>query len=168
MVLWGLVIAVLAAIAWQDFKYRAIYTWMFPAAVALVTVQSIMLHTFSFTAVGINLLIIALQLALLNLLMYWRKGEWLMEGEQWMGWGDVAFFAVLIFCFSPVNFVVFYLTSLLLVLIGSLAIMVAGYKVGRIPLAGGQAALLAIVWLFDYSHWGRRLYMDIDLTRFVQ
>jgi len=168
MVLWGLVIAVLAAIAWQDFKYRAVYTWMFPAAVALVTVQSVMLHTFSFTAVGINLLIIALQLALLNLLMYWRKGEWLMAGEQWMGWGDVAFFAVLAFCFSPANFVVFYVISLLLVLIGSLAIMVAGYKVGRIPLAGGQAALLAIVWLFDYSHWGRRLYMDIDLTRFVQ
>lgn len=168
MVFWGLVIAILAAIAWQDFKYRAVYTWMFPAAVALVTVQSVMLHTFSFTAVGINLLIIALQLALLNLLMYWRKEEWLMAGEQWMGWGDVAFFAVLAFCFSPVNFVVFYVISLLLVLIGSLTIMVAGYKVGRIPLAGGQAALLAIVWLFDYSHWGRRLYMDIDLTRFVQ
>jgi len=168
MVLWGLVVIILVAVAWQDFKYRAVDTWMFPLAVALVILQSVMLHTFSWTSVGINLLIIALQLTLLNLLMYWQRKEWLMAGERWMGWGDVAFFGVLACCFSPVNFVVFYVFSLLFILIASLAVAIAGYKVGRIPLAGGQAALLAAIWLCDYSYRGQRLYMDIDLMRFIQ
>lgn len=168
MLLWGLVIAVLATVAWQDFRYRAVYTWLFPMAILLVTLQSIILHTFSFGSVVINLIIIALQLGLLNLLMYWRKRKWLMAGEHWIGWGDVAFFVVLAFCFSPANFVVFYVISLLLVLIASLAVIAAGHKVGRIPLAGGQAALLAAVWLCDYPHWGRRLYTDIDVMRFIQ
>ncbi len=168
MLLWAIVIGVLAAVVWQDFKYRTVYAWLFPLLVVLIVIQSIVLNVFSFTSVVANLVIVAVQLGLLNLLMYWRTKKWLMHGEKWIGWGDIAFFAVLACCFSTINFVVFYVASLSIVLFGTLAAMAFGRFIVHIPLAGGQAMLLALLLLADYGHWGRRLYVDIDLMRFIQ
>ena len=160
--------AMLAMVVWQDLKYRAVYTWLFPLLAIAVVAHSVVLGVFSMAAVATNLLLIAVQLGLLNLLMYWRTRKWLMHGERWIGWGDIAFFAVSACCFSTVNFVVFYVVSLLVVLFAALAAMAFGRFVRTIPLAGGQALLLALLLAADHANRGRRLYMDMDLSLFVQ
>ncbi|MFC3197332.1 hypothetical protein ACFOET_06885 [Parapedobacter deserti] len=168
MLLWAIVIVVLAAVVWQDFKNRAVYVWIFPLLAGLAVIQSVMLGVFSLAATAANLAIIVLQLCLLNLLMYTRTKKWLMHGEQWIGWGDIAFFAVLACCFSTVNFVIFHVLSLLIILVGALVAMAFGRFSVHIPLAGGQAALLGLLLLADYGQWGRRLYIDLDMLGFVQ
>lgn len=160
--------AMLAMVVWQDFRYRAVYVWLFPLLAIGVVAHSIVLGVFSMSSVAVNLLLIAVQLGLLNALVYWRTHKWLMHGEQWMGWGDIAFFAVSACCFSTINFVVFYVVSLFIVLFAALAAMAFGRFVKNIPLAGGQALLLVLVMLADYANRGRRLYIDIDMVIFVQ
>lgn len=167
MLLWAILIAVLATVAWQDFRHRAVYAWLFPLLAALVVTHTIVMDVFSFTSIVINIAIIAVQLGVLNLLMYMRTKKWLMHGEQWIGWGDIAFFGVLACCFSTVNFVVFYVISLIIVLFGALATMAFGRFAAHIPLAGGQAVLLMLVLLLDYGHWGMRLYDDINVIPFI-
>ncbi|WP_326329735.1 hypothetical protein [Parapedobacter sp. 10938] len=166
--LWIGVMAMLAMVVWQDFRCRAVYAWLFPVLAIGVVAHSVVLGVFSVTAVVANLALIAIQLGLLNLLVYWRTRKWLMRGEQWMGWGDIAFFAVSACCFSTVNFVVFYVGSLLIVLFATLAAMAFGKFVRSIPLAGGQALLLVLVMMADYANRGRRLYLDIDMVSFIQ
>lgn len=165
--LWVLVMAMLAMVVWQDFRYRAIYIWVFPLLTAAIVAHSVVLGVFSATSVAMNLAFIAVQLGLLNILVYWRTHKWLMRTERWLGWGDIAFFAVSACCFSTVNFVVFYVVSLLIVLFAALAAMAFGKFIKSIPLAGGQALLLALVMLADYTNHGRRLYMDIGMQLFV-
>ncbi|SFC82608.1 Type IV leader peptidase family protein [Parapedobacter composti] len=160
MLLWATLVGLLAAVAWQDFRGRSVYALLFPSLVVIAVVHAMMLDVFSPAAVAANLAILAVQLIVLNLVMYWRKRAWLMQGEQWMGWGDVAFFVVLAFCFSTFNFVLFYVASLLVVLLGALLAMAFGVRVATIPLAGGQAALLVLLLLADGTHLGRHLYVD--------
>ncbi|MBK1442597.1 hypothetical protein JHJ32_21535 [Parapedobacter sp. ISTM3] len=167
MMLWAMVIGLLALVVWQDFKHRAVLTWLFPLLVLLAISHSVVLQVFSFAVVLTNLAIVVVQLALLNLLLYGKQKKWLMRGEHWLGWGDVAFFAVLTCCFSTVNFIVFYVASLTIVLLATLLTLALGRRVATIPLAGGQAALLVIVLLADHAHWGRRLYVDIDIMKFI-
>lgn len=168
MLLWAILIAVLATVAWQDFRHRAVYAWLFPLLTVLIITHAIVMDVFSLTSIITNIAIIAVQLGLLNLLMYLRTKKWLMRGERWIGWGDIAFFGVLACCFSTVNFVVFYVISLIIVLFGALATMAFGRFTVHIPLAGGQAILLILLLLIDYGHWGTRLYDDIDVLPFIQ
>src|SRR3546814_11376042 len=92
--LWIVIMAMLAMVLWQDFRYRAVYAWLFPLLAIGIVAHSVMLGVFSMTAVAVNLFLIAIQLGVLNLLVYWRTHKWLMRDERWMGWGDIAFFAV--------------------------------------------------------------------------
>jgi len=168
MLLWALVIGSLAVIVWQDFRHRAIHTLIFPIAAVLLVVHSVRLGVYSNIAVMVNLAIVAVQLALLSLVMYWRRGTWLMAGERWLGWGDVVFFVILAFGFSTVNFVLFNVGSLMITLVGALLVLAAGVKLTSIPLAGCQAALLSVLLILDHRQLGRGLYTDLDFTRFIQ
>ncbi|MGK6353536.1 hypothetical protein [Parapedobacter sp. DT-150] len=168
MYLWIAVVAGLAVIAWQDFRDRAVYAWLFPLLCVLAVAHAVDLGVFSLYVLVANLIIVAGQLALLNLVMYWRTRKWLMHGEQWIGWGDLACFAVLACCFSTVNFVLFYVASLIIVLLAALVTMAMGFRTKHVPLAGGQAVLLAMVLLADYAHRGKRLHTDIDIMQFIQ
>ncbi|SEK54749.1 hypothetical protein [Parapedobacter koreensis] len=168
MVLWAMVIGILALVVWQDFTHRAVYVWIFPLLAVLAIAHSIMLQVFSLAFILTNLIIVVIQLCVLNILLYGKRKKWLMHGEQWLGWGDVAFFAVLTCCFSTVNFILFYVVSLIIVLLATLLAIAVGCRMKNIPLAGGQAALLAMVLLADYVHWGRQLYIDIDVLHVIQ
>src|SRR3546814_20553195 len=110
-----------------------------------------MLGVFSMTAVAVNLFLIAIQLGVLNLLVYWRTHKWLTRDERRMGWGDSAFFAVSACGFLTLNFVVFYVTSLLLVLFAALVFVSFGRFVRSILLCGCQALRLAWVMLPDFD-----------------
>ncbi len=164
--LWIAIIGLLGTVAWQDFRYHAVYAWLSPLLAVLVVTHSVVLRAFSLASLGVNLLVIMVQLGLLNVLVYWHTKRWLMHGDRWIGWSDIAFFMLSACCFSTINFVVFYVTSLVIILFGTLAAMAFGRFVKHIPVAGGQAVLLVLLMMADYPFLGKRLYMDIDITPF--
>ncbi len=162
-----LLILLLAAICWQDMKYRAVDWIFFPAAFLLTLANAWAGGAFSVQGVLLNLLLLLIQLAGLQVYISYKKGGWLMAGERYMGWGDVLFFLVLAVSFSPLNFVAFQLGSLLLILLVTLILHVAGLRVRQVPLAGGQALLLALLLAADFTNKGSSLYADhvfIDLV----
>lgn len=168
MLLWLLIIGLLAWVAWEDFKYREVLVLLFPILAAVVILHAVLLGVFSITSVAINLFVLGIQLGLLNLLVYRRTKKWLMHGGRWIGWGDVAFFLVLAFCFSTVNFVVFQLVSLVIILFSTIACIAFGRVVVQIPLAGGQALILAILYLTDHGQLGARLFVDIPIMQLIR
>ena len=161
--LWIMVVALLAIVVWQDFKDRSISVWVLALLTVTVLTHTMVLGVFSMVEIAGNMLFIAVQLGLLNLLVYFYRHHWLMHGEKWIGWGDIVFFAVAACCFSTMNFIVYYVVSLLLVLAVVLAAMAFGRFIRTIPLAGSQAMLLMVIMMADYANSGRQLYVDSAL-----
>jgi hypothetical protein len=141
---------ILFAIVFQDFKHRGVYWFLFPLAFVLsigLNAQQIPMEQwvryFLF-----NLLFIGLQL--LVLLLYFK----LKEGAQFqiknlfqnkLGLGDVLFFVVLAGVFSPVNFLLFFVITLLFALV--LAILFRN-RWQNFPLAGIMAVTyIPLLWL---------------------
>ncbi len=166
LLLWMLIIGLLVWVAWEDFRYRAVLTVLFPILGTVILVHTIWLGTFSVFVVITNLAIVGVQLAALALTLYWRTGRWILRDRRWIGWGDIAFFAILACCFSTANFVLFFAGSLFILLFVVLAAMAFGHVVLRIPLAGGQATLLAFAFLMDHAQLGARLSRDVSFFGF--
>lgn len=167
MLLWFIIIGLLGRVAWEDFKYRGVLVMLFPVLGAVVISHAVLLGVFSIKDVAANLIIVTVQLGILAGVLFWRKGSWKLTGYNWIGWGDVAFFMVMACCFSTTNFVLFYSVSLALVLLVALLAKIIGFQVKHIPLAGGQALMLAIVYLADYMQLGANLFIDVPIIRLL-
>ncbi|MEC3882007.1 hypothetical protein [Parapedobacter sp. 10938] len=165
MGLWLVWVTLLLWIAWQDFRYRAVYAFLFPLVIAVVIVHTLRLDVFSLKAVGVNLLILLLQVIALGAVIRVRTRGGLMDGERWIAWGDLSFFTVLAFCFSTTNFVLFHVFSLISTLLVALLAKGLGFKVEKIPLAGAQAAILCIFVIFDFRQLGMGLFLDMDIFK---
>lgn len=153
----GVIIAILVAIAWQDFKERAVYAFFFPILIALLVFRAIFLDSFSLASCIINLGIIALQTSLLYLYLF-LKEKVLPALENYIGLGDILFFIVLAFVFPPATFLLFQLGSFLITLI-----FVFLFKEQKnIPLAGCQAILLIVAMLL-YQFVGASIHDSDNL-----
>jgi drug/metabolite transporter (DMT)-like permease len=107
-----------------------------------------------------NLAFIVLQLLLVTLYFSLKSRAIINITSGLLGWGDILFLVSISFLLPVITFVIFYLASLVLVLLGW-AIFLHFKRQKRekdgvtIPLAGLQALLLAIVllhtWLFPQS-----------------
>ncbi len=89
--------------------------------------------------------------------------------HQHIGLGDLLFFVVLCLAFSPGNFIIFYIFSLIATLVGCiLYIKVFSKKMmDEIPLAGGMASILVIVLLVNKMVIHMNLYDDTNLLNIV-
>lgn len=78
--------------------------------------------------------------------------------DTYLGLGDVLFLIVICTVFSPVNFILFYLLSMIVTLTGVLIYnVVSTKKTNDIPLAGAMAGMLLILLI---SKPGIDLYND--------
>lgn len=143
-------IAILVFIAWQDFKYRAVYWWLFPLLVIALAIQ----HSGSLgwqevvRAGSYNLLFLFLQLAFLTLYFSLKQKRWTNIFDGYFGLGDLLFLTAVTVYFSLYNYILYYAISLLLVIAISLVVAVATRKkIGKIPLAGYQALFLVAVMI---------------------
>ena len=162
-----LILLALSYMAWQDFADRAIDWFLFPVVAALLVVNSILLRAFAWNHLLVNIGLLSVQLALVALYFKLSRGQLLFAGQQLLGWGDILFFLVLTLAFSPLNFILFYIASLLLTLLFFLILALGGRKVHSIPLAGSQAVILIAVFLIDIKQWGLYLYNDNLLFNFL-
>lgn len=154
----------LAFICYQDLLYRAVYWLCFPVLAMVLLMLKINLRGLSegLTHVGYGLAFLLLQLLLVWIYFSVKNKKAINLTNNYLGWGDVLFLAVLPFYLSPVNYILFYLTSLIVVLMYTLIATAASHKVRNphIPLAGLQAALLVLVILIDFVSPKFTLYDD--------
>jgi hypothetical protein len=155
----SLILAVicLVMIAWEDFAERQVHWSYFPILAGAGGVHAYEeLHSMGKLAInaGCNLAFLIIQFLLFRGYFFIRKTAMLSIIDRKIGWGDILFLLAAAFFFSPVNFVLFYLYSLLFSLMVSL--LWSRYKrsaFGSIPLAGLQSVfLLLYIFVANYLH----------------
>lgn len=156
-------LACLVFIWWQDLRYRAVYWVCFP-------ILAVLLFMLKYKYTGLNPILVdagyATSFLLTQLFVLWiyfsiKNKRIVNLTENYLGWGDILFLISIVFYLSPVNYVFFYVLSLILVLL--YVIIKAGLaskEDKHIPLAGLQAALLAIAMSIDWFTNYITLYKD--------
>lgn len=162
LVLKLITLMVLGALAVQDFKSRSVYWFWFPFLVtAFAGMHWLRFHQLDnyWEPVTFNLLFVSLQLAVLTIYFSLKNGRVVNITHQLLGWGDILFFLAAAFYLSVLNFVFFYVASLIVVLFCWLLWRLISVKRGRhIPLAGFQSILLIMFLIADWC------YFHIDVT----
>ncbi|MFD2162280.1 hypothetical protein ACFSJU_07735 [Paradesertivirga mongoliensis] len=154
MLIKTLLIAGLLFVFYQDLRYRAVYWVLFPALLGLLVLlgiqeRDILDLTLSSTY---NLAFLLLQLLVLFIYFSVKAGRFVNITSGYLGWGDVLFLLCIAFYLSPVNYLLFYILSLVLVLLGALLIYTFRHAQEiKIPLAGLQAILFASLLVTDWN-----------------
>ena len=158
-----LIVFFLAFIFYQDLKYRAVYWICFPLLALFLLVSKYLLIGLEQTLLdaGIGLLFMGSQLLLLWGYFSIKNGKAINLSKSHLGWGDVLFLLTIVCYLSPANYIIFYVFSLILVLLYTLIFRLLNSKHNeQIPLAGLQAALLGITMLITYFTPGFNVYDD--------
>lgn len=95
---------------------------------------------------ALNIGFIVLQLGMLSIYFSVKNKKWLNIADKYLGWGDILFFICIAFLFSPLNYVAFYIISLVFTIL--LVFLQKALKLSNnkeIPLAGIQSFLLIIL-----------------------
>lgn len=165
MILLQIIILIcLAFIFYQDMRYRAVYWICFPVLAVMLLALKYSLAGFSegLTDAGYGLLFLLIQLFFLWIYFSLKKKKIVNIASDYLGWGDILFLIAITFYLSPGNYVLFYISSLILVLIYAIC---GGYLQEKeenkhIPLAGLQAGLLGLLMVTDYLLQAFALYSD--------
>lgn len=147
-------ILLLLGIAYQDFTTRSVHILLFAVLLILSVWYSFIYQKWSQLLGGwiFNFIFIAFQLAIVFLYIKMKFGWDKKIINNYLGIGDLVFFLPLVLILPPVNFLAFYISSLIgILLLTLLANMFFGKKIETIPLAGGQALFLALI--LSYCIW---------------
>lgn len=154
----------LAFICYQDLVYRAVYWLCFPV---LAGVMFMLKYKLSGLQEALTNAAYGLAFLLVQLLVLWsyfsiKNKKVINLTNDYLGWGDVLFLAALPFYLSPVNYILFYVASLIAVLLYTFVVASLKDKASNphIPLAGLQAALLVLAMLVDFVSPKFMLYDD--------
>ncbi len=143
-------LALLVAIVYQDFKERLVSAYLLVAlavVLGLLSLQYVQVQQWVYH-VAINMAFILLQG--LILVLYFRFVRGVKDLGALMGLGDIIFIGAMALFFAPVPFILFYLISLVVTLMGAL-IMALPKQNKTIPLAGFMAIQLTPVLVMQYS-----------------
>ncbi len=156
-----LILAVLTTIFAQDLKYRSVYWFLFPLLVILFILIAFLQHR-SWSAFGVNTAIncgfLMLQLLILSAYFSIKNKAWVNITNELLGWGDILLLFCLAFYLSPLNFLLFYIGSLVIIVIIWLIWKMIDSQFKHIPLAGLQSLLFIIILI---AGW---IYPAIDAT----
>jgi len=157
-----LTLIILLLIFLQDTRDRSVYWFLFPLlAVTLIGIRllkHLVLSEFE-QSILINIGFIVLQLLILTIYFSIKSKKWINITNQLLGLGDILFLLSIAFYLSVLNFLFFYIVSLVVVLLLWIAWQAISAKKNKfIPLAGFQSLILI---LFLASDWW---YRSFDLT----
>lgn len=166
----GGIFMVLAGMVYQDFKYRGIYWWMFPVLLLLMAAATVRVLGFTATvsqAVKSGLFL-ALQFVVLTGYISVKQKKLTSIFDGFFGLGDLLFLVVLCFGFSFLNYVLFYLLSLMLIILLTAIFGYHGKTHGKkIPLAGYQALLFMILMVAGWFTPHINLLADDNLINLL-
>lgn len=152
---------VLLLIFLQDMLSRSVYWFLFPALAGLLI--GVRLQHEPVVELGrstlLNLGLLLLQLLAITVYFSLKNRKWINITRHLLGLGDLLFLCCITFYLSVLNYLFFYITSLLFALLAwQLWRWLSSKKGLHIPLAGLQAFTLS---LFLISDW---CYGFFDLT----
>jgi hypothetical protein len=151
------IVAVLFLISVQDFGARSVYWVMFPMVLLLLLAEGLSRQHRSLTGIAqttlVNWAFLGLQFLMLSLYFSLKNRRWVNITKEMLGWGDILLLLCVALYLSVLNFLFFYIVSL----IGSLLIWLSGQAIAKqknnhIPLAGLQAVFLNIFLMLDW-YW---------------
>jgi hypothetical protein len=147
------IIIVLLLLFIQDLLARSVYWFLFPLLIAgLIGVGG---EHLSFAErcepTLINLMFLALQLVVLSLYFSLKHKKWVNITRELIGIGDVLFLFSIAFYCSTLNYLFFYIISLITVLLCWLIFQgISANKNRQIPLAGLQSLIFAVFLAGDW------------------
>lgn len=152
---WLLLLGLLGIVSYQDFRERAISWWLIP--LLLITCFGIQQYTLGYNlwfGVFVNSFFLLAQLLGLSLYFSIKHRKFVNITKEYLGIGDILFFIPLCFLFSPLHFIVFFISSFIFILLGYFLWRVF-QPIETIPLAGALAFCVPIYCLlFDqYNDW---------------
>jgi hypothetical protein len=153
----------LGSIFYLDLKYRAVYWIIFPIlgiAFAFLKQMQVGMNTALMDA-GCNVMFFSVQMLFLWLYFSVKHKTVYNIVNSTLGLGDILFLMSAIFYLSPLNYVSFYIASLIFALcyVGILKLLKRGPA--EIPLAGLQALCLALLLIAELCFPHLTLYRDI-------
>jgi hypothetical protein len=159
----------LTLIVFQDFKQRQISWFLIPLSFAGFAYKAFIYKDSIVTGFLFNTLFIMLQLICLTVYFSIKNKKFHNIIDSYLGLGDVLFFIVLCVVFSPLNFIAFYMSSMVITL---LTIIVYNFFSSRqtkaIPLAGSMAAALILLIICTWALPDVDFYNDSYLLNFLQ
>jgi hypothetical protein len=142
------ILALLALIFFQDIRSRSVLWVLFPVLVVLLMILNFAQHRLFADArytVLINIGFLSLQFLIVSAYFSIKNGHWINITADLLGWGDILFLLSIAFYLSVLNFLLFYIVSLVGVLLSWLAwLALSPGKDKHIPLAGLQALLFGL------------------------
>lgn len=159
-----ILVLVLAVVVFQDFKSKAISWFLIPLLIIGFAVKAVLKIDTEELIIyfGINFLTVLINLIGVTLMVSIKEKKITNILKTHLGLGDVLFFLVLTLAFSPINFVVFYLGSMLLTtLIYAGIIHFNKNKKTLIPLAGAMSLLLIVTLLIEQITTSFQFFQDI-------
>ncbi|WP_121810195.1 hypothetical protein [Mucilaginibacter kameinonensis] len=171
LVLKLVVLAVLGALAVQDFKSRSVYWFWTPIMIFIfVGLNRARISDLNgyWLAVFCNLGFITLQLVILTCIFSLKKRRLINITEQMLGWGDILFLVSIAFYLSVLNFIFFYVISLIGVLLcWWLWHLISGGRHRFIPLAGFYAVFLFFLLAGDWFRFHINVTDDFWIWRTI-
>jgi hypothetical protein len=138
-------------LVYQDFAQRAV-NWLLlfsliicQFGLAFLTIGKEEL----FVSAGVNVMLLIFQFLLLTIYFSFRAGHLTNIINKFIGIGDIYFFLFLSMAFSPFNFILFFIVSLLLILIVYAVAMKSKIKQYKIPLLGGMSIVYVILLVIE-------------------
>ncbi|MGN7787298.1 prepilin peptidase [Niabella sp. 22666] len=162
---WALIITciILLAIAYTDFKERAVPVYLFIGLLVICFITTVLQTDMAtaFLQLAINTGLI--MLLLVALLIYYRLRQSSLKEviNQKLGIGDMAFWIAIAPLFSVVNFMLFFISSLLVVLLIMIVRIALKKRVALIPLAGYQAAVLVVIIIINRLFFNHPFSIDL-------
>ncbi|HAF29430.1 MAG TPA: hypothetical protein DCG75_10325 [Bacteroidales bacterium] len=164
-----LLLLILVFILYQDLRYQAVSWIFFVVGLALTLIISIKENYLTDLIVNstINFLFILFQLSVIYLFTWIKFKKKKNIFKSVFGLGDLLFLLMIIPLFSPLNFVIFFIASIIFTLfVYTILRSIKIYKKHRIPLAGLQSLFLFIVLISQiFSKFN--LYNDYYILQFI-
>ena len=140
-----LLIGLLGVVVYQDFKFRAVSWVVFPALAVIALVLALVQIPGSelLGSALVNMGFVGLIFTGLTVYFSVKERALVNIVNKYIGVADLLLLIVIALLFSPVNFIVFYVVSLVLITLGSIVYLIAKKNIkAEIPLAGAFSIVL--------------------------
>ena len=147
------ILSVLALIFVQDIKSKSVYWLLFPILVLLSLLIRLEQHQFTDIdqSILVNISFLLFQFLIVSVYFSIKSKRLINITREFIGLGDLLFLLSIAFYLSIINFLFFYLASLILILFGWLIWMVFSKEKNKhIPLAGLQAMMFSLLLVIDW------------------
>ena len=166
---------IILVVFYQDVKSREVSFILFPVLFLLVTYLITIVKPVEMIIADMLMIMgfIIVQLAVIVLYLLFRFGKLVNPFRGFIGSGDLLFWLAIAPLFSFVNFVLFFVLSLLLSAITFISLkglftFGSTARAKLIPLAGMQAAFLLMLLVFNQLFWQMEFHHGYAISGFLQ